>query len=109
MLIVIVSGLSSYAATSAISEIGTPAGAGAEEPFLFVARDGHPEPSGCGRRILPSELSRRSHTESRRHGDQLGKRVCLHLAHHLASVGLYGDLADAKFSADLFVQQTRDD
>ena len=40
MLIVIGSGFTASAATSDISEIGTPAGAGAAEPFLFVARDG---------------------------------------------------------------------
>ena len=59
--------------------------------------------------LILSDLSRRSQAESRGHGDQLGKRVCLHFAHHLTSVRLDRDLADPKFAADLLVQQTRDD
>src|ERR1700681_2563617 len=55
-----------------------------------------------------STLSCRSQAESRGHGDQLGKRVGLHLAHHLTSVRLDRDLADTKFAADLLIQQTRD-
>src|SRR5438046_7426127 len=56
-----------------------------------------------------SDLSRRSQAESRGHGDQLGKRVCLHFAHHLTSVRLDRYFADPKLAADLLVQQTRDD
>ena len=37
---------------------------------------------------------------------QIRKRVGLHLAHDLTAVRLDGDLADAEFATDLFVQQT---
>jgi len=36
-------------------------------------------------------------------------RVGPHLLHHLASVCLHRDLADAEVAADLFIQQTGDD
>jgi hypothetical protein len=52
---------------------------------------------------------RGSQAECGGHRHQLGKGVGLHLAHHLASVRLDRDFADAKFSADLLVQPPRDD
>ena len=50
-----------------------------------------------------------SQSETRGHCHQVRKRVGLHLAHDLASVRLNGDLTDAEFAADLFVQQPRND
>ena len=47
--------------------------------------------------------------EARGHRHQVRKRVGLHLAHDLASVRLHGDLADAEFATDLFVQQPGND
>jgi len=41
--------------------------------------------------------------EPRGHFHQVGERVGLHFLHHLASVCLHSDLADAKFPADLFI------
>ena len=38
------------------------------------------------------------------HGYQLCDRASLHLLHHFASMGLYRDLANAKFAAYLFIQ-----
>ena len=46
-----------------------------------------------------------AHAQPCGHGDQVGERLGLHLAHDLASVRLDGDLADAEFAADLLVQQ----
>src|SRR6185369_14416666 len=46
--------------------------------------------------------------ESRRHGHEFRERVGLHLAHHVASVGLHRDLADTELAADLLVQEARD-
>src|SRR2546427_189183 len=50
-------------------------------------------------------LRRNPQAEARGHCHQVRKRVGLHLAHDLTSVRLDGDLADAEFAADLFVQQ----
>ena len=47
-------------------------------------------------------LSRQA--ESRGHPHQVGQGLGLHLPHHLASVGLHGDFADAELGADLLVQ-----
>jgi len=47
--------------------------------------------------------------ESRRYCHQIGERIGLHLAHDLASMCLHGDLADAEFATDLFVQPPRND
>jgi hypothetical protein len=60
-------------------------------------------------RRRPSVGRRRPQPEACRHRHKVRKRVGLHLAHDLASVCLHGDLADAEFSADLLIQQTRDD
>jgi hypothetical protein len=46
--------------------------------------------------------------ESRGHVDKLGERTGLHLSHHLTSVRLYRDLADAELATDLFAQQAGD-
>ena len=46
--------------------------------------------------------------ESRGDIHQVGERLGLHLSHHLASVCLHRDLADAEFATDLFIQQARD-
>ena len=51
-----------------------------------------------------SAFRRSSEVESRGHFDQIGERVGLHLLHHLASVRLHRDLADAEFASDLFIQ-----
>ena len=62
--------------------------------------------------LLTSErqwLGTNRRREARVHPHKVRKRVCPHLAHHLTSVRLDGDLADAKFAADLLVQQTGDD
>jgi len=47
--------------------------------------------------------------ESRGHHHEVSKRVGPHLAHDPASVCLHGDLADAEFATDLFIQQPRND
>jgi hypothetical protein len=39
---------------------------------------------------------------------QVGERVGLHLLNDLASMCLYGDLADTEFATDLLIQQTGD-
>ena len=59
------------------------------------------------RRVM--RICERPQAEARGHRHQVGKRVGLHLAHHLTSVRLDGDLADAELAADLLVQQTGDD
>jgi hypothetical protein len=43
------------------------------------------------------------------HVHQSWNRARLHLAHHLGSVRLDGDLVDAEFATDLLVQQATDD
>jgi hypothetical protein len=43
------------------------------------------------------------------HPHQVRQRIDLHLAHHLASVGLHRDLADAELDSDLFIQEAGDD
>jgi hypothetical protein len=55
------------------------------------------------------QFRRRPQAEARGHCHQVRKRVGLHLAHDLTSVRLDGDLADAEFAADLFVQQAGND
>ena len=55
------------------------------------------------------QCSARAQSETRGHCHQVRKRVGLHLAHHLTSVRLHGDLTDPEFTTDLFVQQPRDD
>src|SRR6516162_3922229 len=47
-------------------------------------------------------------TELGGHFHQIGQRVGLHFLHHLTSMSLYSDLADAEFSTNLFVQSARD-
>src|ERR1700740_2896109 len=47
--------------------------------------------------------------ESASHFHQVCNRVGLHLLHHLASVRLHCDLADAELATDLLIQQTGDD
>src|SRR5436190_20221396 len=61
--------------------------------------------------VLDRVSERRSSSRSkfRGHCHQCGKRPRLHLAHDLTAVCLHGYLADAKFAADLLVQQTGDD
>ena len=51
-----------------------------------------------------SVLRRGAQSEALGHCHQVRKRVGLHLAHHLTSVRLHRDLADAEFAANLFVQ-----
>jgi hypothetical protein len=41
--------------------------------------------------------------------DQIRQRLGPHLAHHLAAMGLYRDLADAQFETNLLVHQPRHD
>src|SRR4029077_1959474 len=47
--------------------------------------------------------------EPRGHRDEARKRIRLHLAHQLTTVGFHGDLADSELRSDLLVQQSRDD
>ena len=56
------------------------------------------QPSGAAGRPRSAAMARTS----------AGQRTSRHLAHHLAPMRLDGDLADAEFTADLLVQQTRD-
>jgi hypothetical protein len=42
--------------------------------------------------------------ESSGHPDQGGEGISVHLAHHVATVCLDGDLADSQIAANLFVQ-----
>jgi hypothetical protein len=46
--------------------------------------------------------------EPRGHFHQLGERSRFHLLHHLASVCLHRDFADAELPTDLFIQKARD-
>ena len=55
----------------------------------------------CALLTFETELSGKVH--------QLGKGTRVHLSHHLASVCLYRDLADAELKTDLFVQQAAND
>jgi hypothetical protein len=43
-------------------------------------------------------------SKSSGHPDQVGEGISVHLAHHLTTVRLDGDLADSQVAADLFVQ-----
>ena len=52
-----------------------------------------------------SVFRRRLKAQMGGHRHQVRQRLGLHLAHDLTSVGLHGDLADAEFATDLFVQQ----
>jgi hypothetical protein len=56
-----------------------------------------------------SACRRRCEAESRGHIHQVGERAGLHFSHHLASVSLHRDLADAELATDLFIQQAGDD
>src|SRR2546425_4009562 len=47
--------------------------------------------------------------EARGHFHQVGQRASLYLSHHVASVRLHGDFADAKLATDLLVQPTGND
>ena len=42
-----------------------------------------------------------------RHFDQLRQRSSLHFTHHLAPLGLHGDLAGTEFRRDLLIQLAR--
>jgi hypothetical protein len=53
---------------------------------------------------LPSVLPCGSQTEASGHYNQIRQRFGLHLAHHLASMYLYGDFLDAEFATDLLIQ-----
>jgi Zn-finger in ubiquitin-hydrolases and other protein len=55
---------------------------------------------------LLSLLARESELRCNIH--EVGERAGIHLPHHLASVRLHGNLADAELKADLFIQQTAD-
>jgi hypothetical protein len=64
------------------------------------------------RRALESadvSLSARRDPEACGHRHQVGERVRVHFSHHLASVCLHRDLANAELEPDLFIQQARDD
>jgi hypothetical protein len=50
----------------------------------------------------------RCEAESRGHVHEVGERASFHFAHHLASVSLHRDLADAELEPDLFIQQAAD-
>ena len=41
------------------------------------------------------------------HSDQLRQRSSLHFTHHLAPLGLHGDLAGTEFRRDLLIQLAR--
>jgi hypothetical protein len=47
--------------------------------------------------------------ELRRHVHEMRNRVCLHLPHHAAAVGLHRYLADVELRSDLLVQKAADD
>src|SRR5688572_19267835 len=64
-------------------------------------------PRASGNALAP-ESPREFPRECRRHVHQIGKRVGPHLSHHLPSVSLHGDLADAELPRDLFVQAPGD-
>jgi hypothetical protein len=57
-------------------------------------------------RLLLSLLARGSELRCNIH--EVGERAGAHLSHHLASVRLHGNLADAELEADLFIQPTAD-
>ena len=54
-------------------------------------------------------LRRGPQAEARRHRDQIRQGLGFHLAHHLSSMRLHRDLADAEIAADLLVEHARDD
>src|SRR5260370_31652729 len=56
-----------------------------------------------------SAFRRRREAESRGHIHQLGESAGLHFPHHLASMGLHRDLADAELATDLLIQQAGHD
>src|SRR5215471_10661361 len=64
-----------------------------------------PAPSSRLGRLLCRALG---HPKFLGHFHQICERVGLHFLHHLTSVCLHCDLADAQLAADLLVQQTRD-
>jgi hypothetical protein len=78
-----------------------------------IQKDRH-SPFGCmpascdfeAIRLLLSLLARGSELRCNIH--EVGERAGAHLSHHLASVRLHGNLADAELEADLFIQQTAD-
>ena len=51
---------------------------------------------------------RRRDAETCGHCHQVGEGVRLHFSHHLASMCLHRDLADAELATDLFIQQAAD-
>jgi hypothetical protein len=55
-----------------------------------------------------SAFRRRRQAETRGHCHQVGERVGIHFSHHLASVCLHRDLANAELETDLFIQQAAD-
>ena len=60
-----------------------------------------------GRAVSQSVAQRKPRPEARVHPNKVRKQVRLHLAHHLTSVHLHGDFADAKFSTDLLCSTGR--
>jgi hypothetical protein len=58
--------------------------------------------------VRMSAFRGRCEPESRGHVHEVGERASFHFAHHLASVSLHRDLADAELKPDLFIQQAAD-
>src|SRR6476646_3274379 len=74
-----------------------------------ICRDSRRGDGWPSRTMSPSRLSvawRRPKLETGVHPYEVRERIRLHLAHHPTSMRLHGDLADAKFTADLLVQET---
>jgi len=62
-----------------------------------------------GRAPCVSVFWRGAQSEPRGHRHQIRKRAGLHLTHHLPSVRLHGNQADAEFGTHLFVQLAGND
>ena len=56
------------------------------------------------KRLTCASTLQRYHVELVRHSGELGERGGLHLAHHVASVHLHRDFADADVAGDLLVE-----
>src|SRR5580704_6180592 len=64
---------------------------------------------GAGSVVVVSAVRCPCEAESRGHSHQVSQRAGLHFSHHLPTVSLHGDLADAELATDLLIQQAGDD